>query len=46
MIHRLLSWLDTPRAVPRSHYVHRDFRPPATTGHGLDTRNWARGLDR
>jgi hypothetical protein len=46
MMNRLLSWLDSPRAVPRSRPVSPDFQPPATNGRGLDTRNWARGLDR
>ncbi|MDZ5622985.1 hypothetical protein [Nocardioides bizhenqiangii] len=38
--------LDRPREVPRSRFVPADFRPPATNGRGLDTRSWARGLDR
>ncbi len=42
MINRLLSWLDSPRAVPRSHFVPDDFQPPAQTGHGLDLHHWAR----
>ena len=37
---------DRPREVPRSRFVPHDFRPPATNGRGLDTRSWARGLDR
>ena len=43
---RIVSWLDAPRSVPRSRFVPHDFRPPATNGRGLDTRHWARGLDR
>jgi hypothetical protein len=47
MIDRLLAWLDQPRSAPRSRYEPHDFRPPAANGgHGLDTRSWARGLDR
>ncbi len=39
------AWVDHPREVPRSRFVPHDFRPPAAAG-GLDTRSWARGLDR
>jgi len=43
---RIVSWLDAPRSTPRSRFTPHDFRPPATSGRGLDTRHWARGLDR
>ncbi len=46
MMDRLLAWLDRPRESPRSRFLPPDFSPPATSGRGLDTRNWARGLDR
>ena len=29
--------------APRSRFLPPDFSPPATSGRGLDTRNWARG---